>query len=485
MAIDDISLLKRSSQGRSGAPNGNIFFDVATGNIQIITREELATVDFGAGPVPNPITNVLGVTLRALYAFERQERAIDDALQKYEPYFKGTFKFGGAYEIINGRKFAASDRSKVRSSGWIERAVNGQIDRIYFGVRSLNNINVGSQPYYQLSSGGAPVNFSKLGPINEAIQVFGTTANGDAGAGNFDSRTYLAIHVRTFGQTFDKKVLADSGITTMDGYAAGFALGEASHPTSGAYNLADVYGGARIAPFTGLSVEQFGAPQVRGGFINTGSGTNDNFTYILHNTLGASLDQCVAYLDAIAQTDNDVDAGAGTINGKRVDPWYSYDQQGRVVTRVGLHIDNIPESDKQRIVQQSNTSALRSYPFNVEVRVNVGAFAAADPNSWYRAVYKDGSGGSDFNTSGAVTLTDAFGSPVKGLVSAKINLRNEIVFSYAYDSNTEAGLAASVDKDVIFICEGDGIATQKQTEFKITRSTIVSAACEPGSESNI
>ena len=150
------TLLKQSSQGRSGTPDGNIYFDTANGRIELITREELAQIDFGSGLEDNPLTNKTGIKMEALYAFENQERRVDENLRKFDRYFKGTFKFGGAYEVINGRKFddangsntssTGDDRTKIRGSGWIERDANGNIGRIYYGVRSLGHIEETSQP---------------------------------------------------------------------------------------------------------------------------------------------------------------------------------------------------------------------------------------------------------------------------------------------------------------------------------------------------
>jgi hypothetical protein len=473
----DITGLKQSTASRSGSPNGNVYWDEAAGQVQLITREELATVDFGSGAVPNPLTNADGLTLRALYAFERQQRKVDETLRQYKTYLAGSFKYAGAYEFQNGRKLAGTDRQKIRGSGWIERAANGAVDRIYFGVRSLGAIGSGSQPYYQLTAGGAPANFAKTGPINEAVQVFGSTTNGDSGAGSFDSRSYLAISVRTFGNNYDRKLLTDSGVTEMGGYSTGFALGESTHLTTGAFTLANVYGGSQIAPWTSMSLEHFASAQSRTGFIE-GAGL---FSNILHNTAGGSLNQVVAYLDAIAQTDNDIDAGTGTINGKRVSVWYSYDSQGRIVTAAGLAIDNLPTADQQRLVQTANDGSPRTYPFFSGVTVTLGANAAADSNAWYHCFYKDGSGTSDYNTGGAVTVHDASGNPVKGLVSGATS----ISFAYAYDTNTEAGLSAGADKEVIFLCEGDGVATQALTDFIILRSASVPASCVPGLENNL
>jgi len=143
MALIDLSnyanLLNQSTTGgRAGTPNGNIYFDVANGIVELITVEEQPTVIItdtthplytdGTSPIANPLVEDDGIKMEALYAFERQERRKDENLRKYDYYFKGTFKFGGAYELVNGRKFydtdtgcinsdTVDDRFKVRGSG--------------------------------------------------------------------------------------------------------------------------------------------------------------------------------------------------------------------------------------------------------------------------------------------------------------------------------------------------------------------------------
>lgn len=488
--------LKQSTNPRGSTPNGNIYFDLSTGEIQIITADELATVDFGGGAVANPLLNsggaAGGITARALYKFERQERKADEALRKFDPFMKGSYKFAGAYEMAYGRRIYSTDVKKVRSSGMVWRAASGAVNRIYFGARSLGSVGATSQPYYQLTAGGAPTNFSYQGAVNEMVQVYGTTANGDTGAGNFDSRTYLALSLRTFGKNHDRKLLTDSGISAMDGFSAGFALGESNHLTSGGYTLADVYGGAQIAPWTGMTLEQYGTAQSRSGFVDGSA----NFSYILHNTNSGTLNEVVAYLDAIAQTDNDIDIGGGIINGKRVSTWYSYDAQGRIVTQQGLHIDNLPESDKQRIVQTDDSGASHTYPFNVEVRIKIGNYPELDANAWFHVYLADGAGAQDFNTANAVTLRDASTptrNSVKGLLSAfngttaikYLTASKEIVFSYPYDSDTDGGLSAGVDKAIVVEVEGNGTATQKKATGTITRTAVVNISCEPEQETNM
>jgi hypothetical protein len=476
------TLLVQSTEGRAGDPDGNVFFNVSTGEIEVITREELEQVDLGSGPEDNPLTNQDGITMGALYGFERQERRTDEELRKYDTYFAGSFKFAGAYEVINGRKFADDDRQKLRNSGWIERAANGAVDRIYFGVVSLGNIEATSQPYYQLVLGGAPSDFAKAGSVNEAVQVFGTTANGDTGAGTIDNLFFLTNKIRTFGFNYDEKGLADSGVNEMSGYSTGFALGESAHLTSGTYALDDVYT-TPIAPWTGMSLEKLAVASTEGGF-NEADG---DFTWVLNNTGNGTLNECVAFLDALAQTDDDIDSGSETItNGKRVATWYTYNAQGQIVTRsgadsLGLFIDNLPIADQQRVVFKADDASLKTYPFQVQVNLQVGANAAADANAWYHNFYLDGAGSADYGTPGAVTVNDAEDDPVKGDVDSNTT----ISYAYDYDGNTQAGLSAASNKDVVALCEGDGGATQAKTVFTISRTPTVNVAVAPGLETNL
>jgi len=108
--------LVQSTVGRTGTPDGNIYFDTANKRIELITAEELAMVDLGSGAEANPLTNQLGIKLEALYAFENQERVTDESLRMFDRYFKGTFKFGGAYELLNANKFDDADGSPASSS---------------------------------------------------------------------------------------------------------------------------------------------------------------------------------------------------------------------------------------------------------------------------------------------------------------------------------------------------------------------------------
>lgn len=521
MALIDLSnyddLLNQSSVGRAGTPDGNVFFDVANGIMELITVEEQPTVIItdtthpqytdGTTPITNPLGEDDGIKLEALYAFERQERRKDEVLRQYDPYMEGTFKFGGAYKFINDRKLydadaggansnTVDDRFKIRGSGWNELDANGDICRIYYGNKSLGNVEALSLAKYQLSGSVspdlntvAPITYDKDGPIDEAIQVYGDITK-DANTTTFDTRLYLSIKLRTFGYNYDEKILADSGVTEMGGYNTGFAITESVHLTSGNYTLADVLGGAQVTPWTGMLLEELDTPQTETGFTSA----DGDFTWVLSNTVPGNLDQCVAFLDALAQSDTDINEHAtNTTYGDRVGVWYSYNAAGKILPIVGtgaagegLFIEGLIGTDKNRVVFTDDAGASKLYPSYSNVLVTVGAGAVADTNAWFHAFFLNGPGaGDDFNSAGALTVEDASNVEVKGTVnSSGFRSGNDIVFEFDWYLDTIGG-SVETDKDIVFECEGDGGVTAQVTGITLTSAASITASCVPGVENNV
>lgn len=484
-----ISQLKQSAQGRSGTPDGNIYFN-SNGTLELITAEELPQVDFGSGNVANPLTNADGIEMRLLYAFERNRRRLDENLRELEVFIEGTFKFAGAYNFVNGRKLSTTssslgdDRRKIRGSGFIEYAANGSTDRIYFGVRSLGAILGTSEPYYQLTPGGSTTGFYFDGPINEVVQVFGSIVNGDTGAGNFDNRAFLAASLRTWGQVHDRKFLTDSGIAEMSGYSGALGIGERPNPYHEDYDLADVYGGSAAPPWSTMTFETLDTPATVSGLVNTDTSNAQSGAFLarINNPGNGDLSQVVAFMDALALQDTDIDAHTtNSRNGKRSETLYNLDTDGNVVLRSGIYISSVPVADRALVRYTDDNGDPLIYETVSGGVIQVGANAAADSNAFYHMFYLDASGSNDFNTLDAVTVNDASGSPIKGSVGG----RTSISWDFAYSTNTQAGFTGGTNRDVVVIVEGDGVATFAQTEHTITNSTSQTIVCTPGSESNI
>jgi len=475
------SMLVQSTQSRSGTPDGNFYFDTSTGKMEFITKQELAQVDLGSGSEDNPLDETLGIKFEAIYAFENQERRTDETLRKYDRFTAGTFKFGGAYNFINGREPSiAADIAIIRGSGWNQLDSSGVVQKIYFGNKGLSNIEAASQPYYMLSDQAVPtlnditpVDFAKVGQIDEAVLVY---ENGVS-----DTRAYEGVSVRTFGYNFDRKeTVADLGIAELGGYSTGFALNESGHLTTGDYTLADVYGGSQIAPWTGMTLEKLATPVVKDEFAES-AGT---FTWVLNNTGSGDLYQMVAFLDALAMQDTDIDDGTETVTyGKRVGTWYSYNATGQIVTNsgadsLGLYLYNVPVADQQLVVFTDDSGATKSYSFQVAVEAEVGAIAKADVLAWYHSYFA-----AAYNTSGAITVEDSSSTEIKGNASSADG-DNKIVFAFDYTGDSVGG-SPDTDKNCVFLCEGDGGATQAKTLYTITKITTVAFACAPPVENNV
>lgn len=487
--------LKQSTNPRGSTPNGNVYFDVANNEIQLIGVDELATVDFGGGAVTNPLNNFDGITMRALYNFENARRRSDETLRGYKRGTDGNYRFAGAFNFVNGVKLDGTDRNKLRGSGWIEYAASNEgkadIDRIYHGVLTLVDIQASTTVRYALVTATDETtlqaatwnSFVRAGDVNEAVQVYGDTAFGDAGAGDFDYTTrVLVVRVRSWQYVPGETTSTLTSIAEFSGFSAGYGVGESGNPANG-YDLADVYGGAAVAPWATMTLEKLGSPQVETGFNES----NGNFTWVLNNPAGGTVQQCAAYLDAVALQNADIDAGAGSYNGQKGRVWYSRNAAGKVVTAsiggAGLFIEGLSTVEKQNVIMTDNAGSQKTYPYFPQVEITVGPAAAADANAWYHVYYANGAGAADFDSAGAVTVNDYLGNPVKGNVSSN-HVGGKIIFQYSYDINTQAGLSAGVDKAMVVQVEGDGGCGQAITYFTTTRSAVVPVSCTPPTDNN-
>lgn len=486
MAVIDLSnystTLVQSTVGRSGTPDGNIFFDKTNGKIEFIAADELATLDLtsvgGGATDPNPLSRQDGIKFEAIYAFENQERASDELLRPCDRWTSGTFKFGGAYNFINGRVPSdVTDVKIIRGSGWNEYDASGTVQKIYFGNKGLSNIEAGSQPYYQLGVFTTSIDYSRVGQIDEAVLVY------DYNAGSpIDNTTNPEIvSIRTYGNTHDRKSTStDLGIAELGGYSTGFALDEGPHLTTSNTDMpfASVWT-TPASVWASMTLEELDTPVNRNEFAEAAG----SFTWVLNNNDGANLDECVAYLDAAAMATTDINAHAtNTTIGKDVNTWYFYNAAGQVITRSGadtngLYIYNVPTSDRQRVKFTDDAGALKSYQFLVGVEANIGATAKGDANAWYHSF-----GATTYKTAGAVTVKDSGASPVKGLASTADG-SNLVKFNFDYDGDTVLGTAGT-NKNCVFLCEGNGGATQAKTLYTLTRSTTIAFTCAPGVENN-
>lgn len=460
--------------------DGNVYFDKAAGTVEFGDATDYATLNLtthgGGASDPNPLIRLDGVKFEALYAFENQERRTDESLRAYDRWTAGTFKFGGAYDFINGRTPANdATRNLFRGSGWRE-LTGSTVNRIYFGVKGLGSIEASSTPYYQAAQFGSATDYPKGGNIDQAVQVFGDAANG-----NFDNTaSSMYLSVRTYGKNYDRVDTAGTlGIAELGGYSTGAALNESDHLTTvpGTYPLADVYGGSQQAPWTGMTLEKLGSAQTETGF----AGADGDFTWTLNNTGAGTLDQCIAYLDAIAQADAIVTTGTASLNGKQYNTWYEYTPAGKIRpisgegNTLGVFIEGLTGTDKLRVEFRDDSQVVCVYPVYTPVTVELGQGAIDDSQAWFHCYLA-----ANYNTGTATEYDDASSTVVKGdaeNTSPFISGANTFV-SFEHDFTTDGST------NVIFLCEGDGGVTQAKTAITLADSTVA-ASCVPATENNV
>jgi len=503
------TLLKRSTVGRAGTPDGNVFIDTANDLIELITVEELATVDLGSGAEANPLTNATKIQALALYFFLLQEVEADATLQQFRTYMDAVpnrmGKLVGATAFLNGIKLSdggslSNDRLKIGGSGFTEFAVTGGgntlEDRIYHGTKSLGNIDSESQPFYQIVASlsesdrqaAAPVNFSKTGDVDEVIQTFGTTANGDTGAGTADNKAaVLILGVRTFGSAVGEFTSVDAGVAELGAYQQGYGLSEAVVSDLTGISSTDVFGGSQIAPWTGAGLTRLASPQVESGFNEA----NGNFTDIITNTGGMSLTQARAYMDMLMQQDTDQNANTGVTGSfipKRAAPLYTINSAGKLVTRQGLFIDSIPAGDQQSVIFTDDAGGAKTYPFNVGINIKLSSTWFNDAAPWFRLMFDDGAGALDFDTATAVTVEDASAVAVSGNAGdgriVAVSDYYELRISFAYDTNTQAGLSAAIDKTLIMRVGGTTTSKERTVTIPVTRIATISVDASTEAETN-
>ena len=502
MAIIDLSnydtTLYQSSDNTG--TDGNVFFDTAAGTIQFFNATTNSTLDLtghgGGATDANPLIELDGIKFEAIYAFENQERRTDEVLRQYDRWTSGTFKFGGAYNFINGRvPLAAADIALIRGSGWNEYGIDGLVDKIYFGNKGLSNIESDSQPYYQLESTEftSSIDYQKTGQIDEAVLVFEDAVD------DFTLDPEV-VSIRTYGFNYDRKsTLTDLGITELGGYSTGFAVNESAHLTTSEATMpiADVFGVSQAAPWTGMVLEELDIAQIETGFTNAG---DKNFTWVLKNPddgAVCTLDQCVAYLDAISLQIVDVNEHVtNSAIGKDVNTWYSYNGAGQIVTQSGLNdskglfIEGLVGNDKQRIVQTDDSLIGQTYPFYVSIITQVGQGSVDDTigsggGAWFQTYFA-----TLYNASGAVTVQDSTATDVKtplgtDIATSGFRSGTTVLYEFDYDGDTLGGAAGS-PKNAVMVVEGDGVVTQAKTLYTINNlSATINITCNPSTENNV
>ncbi len=405
-----------------------------------------------------------GVTGQALYSWLKEE------WKSNANYIKFPFPMEAItpeqFEFINGwLPFDDATRKLIRTAGWTERAAGGAVLRRYMGVVSLGSLGATDQPYYRFGTSTA-TNFTYQGPVNEAVQIFGDATNGNF---DFTDGDNFDLYCREQGKTYAYSNNAQIGAANLTYIVYRFPL---SNGTDLKISASD----ATIstdAPYTSIDIEYFGTDQ---NFDVDGDTINEPYRIIIDGATTATTQQIYEKVQYLLRQNSDIDAGAGTVNGKVATGLLTF-VGDTLVGANGVYISNLNDNFLNSVDFYDFNGVLRRYPFVSAGTINFGANAGSG-DFIYRLYFTSVPGG-DYGTANAIIVNDKDGNPISGTYSG-----SPINFSFAYDSNSQGTRTPGTNAPVTLVGLGLNGGQFASVDFTITRQQGISVLLAPAVERN-
>ena len=405
------------------------------------------TIDTSAKTIALAVAGNLsndGVSGQALYSFLKEEWKNDASLIPYP--FPMVSITPEQFEFVEGW-VPANDttRNLIRFAGWREINASSVLEREYMGIVSLGNIDSSDTAYYAFSSDTAKTDFDFTGVINQAIQTFGDSSNG-----NFDKRANtLTVYIRAQGKTYGSATSTSIGLTALNYIANRFPLAEAADSKITASDVTI----ANDAPYTGMSITY-------GATTRTIGGVSYNFNIVVDGN-GGTTQQIYEFVQYSLRQATDIDAGAGSQVGQLADSLMSF-AGDTLKTTTGVAIDDFQASDRNNLVFTDTGGTERTFPFLATGTISFNTNLVNDSSAIYRMFFTGG-----FGTGSAIIVDDNSGTDISGTVSGS----SSAGFDFDYDGNTQGGRTAGTDASVTVVAIGLGTAQYVSATATLTRAT--------------
>jgi hypothetical protein len=405
-----------------------------------------------------------GVTGQCLYSWLKEEWKTNATYIKYP--FPMEAITPEQFEFINGW-LPANDatRKLLRTAGWTERNAGGAVLRRYMGVVSLGSLGATDQPYYRFGSATA-TNFTYQGPVNEAVQIYGDATNGNfdyTDGDNFD------LYCREQGKTYAYSNNSQIGAATLTYIVYRFPL---SNGTDLKISASDATI-STTTPWTNITVEYFGTDQL---FDVDGDTINEAYRIVITSDATATTQQIYEKIQYQLRQDSDIDAGAGTVNGKVATSLLSF-VGDTLVGSNGVYIDNLNDNYLNSVDFYDFSGTLRRYPFVSAGTITFGSNAGSGDFKYW--LFFDTTPSGDYGTSNAVIVKDKDGLDITGTYAG-----SPINFSFAYDANVQGGRTAGQNAAVTLVGIGLSGGQFASVGFNITRAQGINVLLAPAVERN-
>ena len=402
-----------------------------------------------------------GVTLQAVFSFLKEEWKSDPSLIAYDFPLAGPGAVGEQFEFIDD--WVPSDeqtRTLFRTAGWREIDASGSIKREYLAPVTLGDIDSADTAYYAFASDSGKTDFDFTGPVNQGIQSFGDSANG-----NFDKRAEeLRLFIRTQGKIYNQSsttVIGVSGSTTYIAYR--FPLSESDDlKITATDNQIDTQ-----LPYTGMSITYGSVDRVIGGVTYTFD------TAVVDGNSGTK-EQIYEFVQRQLRKPTDIDDGGGTVIGELADGLLSF-VGDTLLTEQGVWIDNFNANDTNSIIFTDENGNEITFPFVASGQFNFNTVLQNDPDAVFRLFFAD-----SYGTSTAITVNDNDGNPIAGNVGGNASL----AFTFDYDGNTQGGRSPGTDAAVVAVAIGEEESQYVRAQGLIVRASGQTLAFVAAQERN-
>jgi len=385
-----------------------------------------------------------GVTGQAFYSFLKEEWKNDASLIPYP--FPMVSITPEQFEFVEGW-VPANDttRNLIRSAGWREINASSVLEREYMGIVSLGNIDNADTGYYAFSTDTAKTDFDFTGTINQAIQTFGDSSNG-----NFDKRSNtLTVYIRAQGKTYGSATSTSIGLTALNYIANRFPLAEAADSKISASDVTI----ASSAPYTGMSITY-------GAVTRSIGGVSYNFDVVVDGNNGTA-EQIYEFVQYSLRLATDIDNGSGSEIGVLAESLMGF-AGDTLRTNTGAYIDGFNTNDTNRLEFTDTGGTVRTFPFVAAGTISFNANLVSDSDAIYRMFFTSG-----FGSSTALLVDNNSGVDISGSISGNPT----IAFDFDYDGNTQGGRTAGTDANVTVVAIGLDAAQYVAAEGTITRAT--------------
>jgi len=419
---DDLTL---SSQPLGSTPDGSVYIDTTTSppTIQLIASDQTG------GFASSPFTETEGVSLQALYSFLKIQWKDNDVDDFFKYLFPMEAITSEQFEFINNWEPAdAATRSFIRTGGWTEKTAAGVEKQSWMGVITLGNILTSQQPYFAWFEVGTgflttPTNFTFSGIVNEPVQVYGDTNNG-----NFDYRTkQLFVYIRpdtTGGSGSVVGYTYDLSTTAAIGTGAGVTYQVYRFPLSTVLDLNLTLTDAEISTLdTNKTLRIRFDVNENSTQLPIQFGSTFNFTHTIDaDTTGdlANLTPSEIYnfVQFQLRQNADIDDAAGTRTGQLTEELVRF--VGTTLQTIainsgteGVMIDNFNTNETANLKYTDDTNTLRSFPVISSGIITLNDRLRDDPATRYWMFYQSANSGANvYPGTNALIVTDYNGDDI-------------------------------------------------------------------------